>query len=143
MRPISRDGRWHFAPPRTALRWRRRTTGRGSWATRASRPAASSCATCCRLNRSCFYTSRSQLPSHTNPCSRTALSGSHPRGFLQAQRSNRDFTHLEFLDLPGDGHRERVHELPVTRNLVARDLAFAPCLEIVAGGSGALAQLHP
>src|SRR5207247_11199702 len=47
------------------------------------------------------------------------------------------------LDLAGDRQRKRIDELPVARDLVARDPAFAPSGDLIARGRGPLAQLDP
>src|SRR5207245_2255488 len=71
--------------------------------------------------------------SRAAPRTRRDLGGSDPGGLLQAELLDRGLAHLELLDLPRDRHRECVHELPVARDLVGRDLALAPCGQLFAG----------
>src|SRR5438445_12380944 len=70
------------------------------------------------------------------------LGGSNSGRLFQAELFHRGYAHLEFLDLAVDGHRERVHELPVQRDLVLVDLALAPRRQLIAGGRVPVAKLH-
>src|SRR4051812_18981581 len=57
-------------------------------------------------------------------CARTATSiprRGHRRCPLEVQLGDRNFAHAKLLDLTSYGHREGIDELPVCRNLVARD----------------------
>src|SRR2546430_10787814 len=72
-----------------------------------------------------------------------SLGGPDSGGLLEPELFDRRLAHLEFLDLAGDRHRKRIDELPVARDLVARDLAFAPSGDLIARGRGPLAQLDP
>src|SRR5579859_3245446 len=111
---------------------------------------------CSRSRRCCSFTNRSPAPSRSNPFARSVqetygfplsarlpLRGGHPGCLLESELLDCDLAHLELLDLARDGHRERVGELPIARDLECRDLAFAPCGELVAGDGSALPQLDP
>src|SRR5580700_5079501 len=64
-------------------------------------------------------------------------------GLAEPELFDRGFAHLELLDLAGDGHRERLDELHVARDLVPRDLALAEVADLVLGQGGVGARDHP
>src|SRR5262245_6034791 len=53
----------------------------------------------------------------------------HGGGFVQ-------FAQPELLDLPGRGHREALHEAPVTRDLEPRELSFTEFVQVSWAGRG-------
>src|SRR5437660_9547668 len=141
---------------RTPPSRRPRTTGSASWASRESRPARCSCVTRSRSKKCCCSTSRSLRRSHTKAWperparggrwpleAKRALRGGQSGGLVEAEFLDGLLAHLELLDLSGHRHRELVDELPVPRDLVGRDLAFAPRRELITGRARALAELHP
>src|SRR6476469_1898443 len=77
---------------------------------------------------------------------RTATSISrcrHRRCPLQVQLGDRHLAHAELLDLSGHGHRERIDEFPVCRNLVARDATLTKSGQRLSGKTGVGARADP
>lgn len=66
------------------------------------------------------------------------------RLLLQPHLLNRNLPHLELLDLPGNRHRELIHELVVPGDLEVGDLALAEGLQVLSGDRCCIrCQLHP
>src|SRR5437879_2777145 len=67
----------------------------------------------------------------------------HLQELVEAELLHRELTHLDLADLAGDGHRERVGELPELWDLVGRDATRAELAELVGRGRGAVTQTDP